>query len=237
MQDILAKGVQNCPHAEVLWLMAAKEKWVNGDVSGAQAILASAFEQNEDSESIFLAAAKLAAETDQPSVAMQVLQKARAQADTDRVSAHNTELWTLAKQRLQIWMKSAVLERQLGMLDEALQTLEEAIAKYPRFDKLHLIRAQIFDSRSNIGNARNAFALGCKSCPKSIPLWILSARLEEKAGVTIKARSLLEKARLYNPKNEELWAESIKIEERAGGSQQAKSLLARGKYQPAIREI
>ncbi|CAD6586897.1 MAG: hypothetical protein TREMPRED_004583 [Tremellales sp. Tagirdzhanova-0007] len=210
MQDILAKGVQNCPHAEVLWLMAAKEKWVNGDVSGAQAVLASAFEQNEDSESIFLAAAKLAAETDQPSVAMQVLQKARAQADTDR-----------------IWMKSAVLERQLGMLDEALQTLEEAIAKYPRFDKLHLIRAQIFDSRSNVGNARNAFAFGCKSCPKSIPLWILSARFEEKAGVTIKARSLLEKARLYNPKNEELWAESIKIEERAGGSQQAKSLLAR----------
>lgn len=85
MQDILAKGVEHCPHAEILWLMAAKEKWVGGDVSGAQAILASAFEKNEDSESIFLAAAKLAAETDQPSVAMQVLQKARAQADTERV--------------------------------------------------------------------------------------------------------------------------------------------------------
>ena len=66
--------------------MAAKEKWIIGDVPGAQAILASAFEQNEDSESIFLAAAKLASETDQASAAMQILQKARAQADTERVS-------------------------------------------------------------------------------------------------------------------------------------------------------
>lgn len=120
------------------------------------------------------------------------------------------------------------------MLDEALQTLEQAIAKYPRFDKLHLIRGQIFDGRGETVNARNAYAQGCKSCPKSIPLWILSARLEEKAGVTIKARSLLEKARLYNPKNEELWAESIKIEDRAGGSAQAKSLLARGRSSTSL---
>ena len=126
-------------------------------------------------------------------------------------------------------MKSAVLERQLGMLEESLQTLEDAIAKYPRFDKLHLIRGQIFDSKGETISARNAYAQGCKSCPKSIPLWILSARLEEKAGVTIKARSLLERARIFNPKNDELWAESIKVEERAGGIPQAKSLLSRGK--------
>jgi pre-mRNA-processing factor 6 len=127
-------------------------------------------------------------------------------------------------------MKSAVLERQLGLLDEALKTLEQAIAKFPSFDKLHMIRGQIYESRNEVPQARQAYAQGCKACSKSIPLWILSARLEEKAGVTIKARSLLERARLYNPKNDELWAESIKIEERAGGMQQAKSLLARGKW-------
>ncbi|RSH81568.1 hypothetical protein EHS25_006190 [Saitozyma podzolica] len=210
VQDILAKGVEHCPHAEVLWLMAAKEKWVGGDVPGAQAILAEAFKQNEDSESIFLAAAKLASETNEMEAAQQILLKARAQAGTER-----------------IWMKSAVLERQLGLLDEALKTLEQAIAKFPNFDKLHMIRGQIYESRNEVPQARQAYAQGCKACSKSIPLWILSARLEEKAGVTIKARSLLERARLYNPKNDELWAESIKIEERAGGMQQAKSLLAR----------
>ena len=129
---------------------------------------------------------------------------------------------------MQIWMKSAVLQRQLGHLSEALSTLSTAIAKYPTFAKLHMIRGQILASQSKIPEARAALAQGCRSCPKSIPLWILSARLEEQAGVTIKARSLLEKGRLHNPKNDELWVESIQIEERAGGAQQAKSLLARG---------
>jgi pre-mRNA-processing factor 6 len=127
-------------------------------------------------------------------------------------------------------MKSAALERQLGKLDEALQTLQEAIAKYPQFDKLHMMRGQILEDRGEVVQARAAYAQGCRSCAKSIPLWILSARLEEKAGVTIKARSLLEKARLYNAKNDELWAESIRIEERGGSTQQAKSILARGEF-------
>jgi pre-mRNA-processing factor 6 len=127
-------------------------------------------------------------------------------------------------------MKSAALERQLGKLDEALQTLQEAIAKYPQFDKLHMMRGQILEDRGEVVQARAAYSQGCRSCAKSIPLWILSARLEEKAGVTIKARSLLEKARLYNAKNDELWAESIRIEERGGSTQQAKSILARGEF-------
>ncbi|WVF71630.1 hypothetical protein IAT40_006438 [Kwoniella sp. CBS 6097] len=210
VQNILAKGVQHCPHAEVLWLMAAKEKWVGGDVPGAQEILAEAFKQNEDSESIFLAAAKLAAETGQLDAAVQILEKARVQANTDR-----------------IWMKSAVLQRQLGQLDAALEILDQAIKKFSTFDKLHMIRGQIYESRKETAQARAAYAQGCRSCPKSIPLWILAARLEEKAGITIKARSLLENARMRNPKNDLLWAESVKIEERAGSTQQAKSVLAR----------
>ena len=86
MQEVLARGYAQCPRAEVLWLMAAKEKWVGGDVPGAQAILAEAFKANEDSESIFLAAAKLASETGEMEAAQQILEKAKAQADTERVS-------------------------------------------------------------------------------------------------------------------------------------------------------
>ncbi|KAK4685611.1 pre-mRNA-processing factor 6, partial [Tremellales sp. Uapishka_1] len=228
VQDILAKGVESCPHAEVLWLMAAKEKWVGGDIVGAQAILGEAFKQNEDSESIFLAAAKIAAETNEMEAAQQILEKARAQANTERVSERvSMGLVGADVSSLQIWMKSAVLERQLGKLDEALTTLNEAIAKFPSFDKLYMVKGQIHDSRNETPAARETFAKGCKACPKSIPLWILSAKLEEKAGTTIKARSLLERGRLFNPKNEQLWAESIRIEERTGGNQQAKSLLAR----------
>jgi len=87
LQELLAKAVEYCPRAEVLWLMAAKEKWLSGDIGGARDILTKAFEQNPDSESIWLAAAKLAAETGQMEAAMQVLEKARTEADTDRVSS------------------------------------------------------------------------------------------------------------------------------------------------------
>lgn len=38
--------------AEVLWLMAAKEKWLAGDVDDARKILAEAFAANPDSEEV-----------------------------------------------------------------------------------------------------------------------------------------------------------------------------------------
>ena len=55
-----------CPTAEVLWLMAAKERWLAGDVPGARAILAEAFAANPDSEDVWLAAFKLEFENDEP---------------------------------------------------------------------------------------------------------------------------------------------------------------------------
>lgn len=44
---------------QVLWLMAAKEKWLLGDVPAARDVLTLAFEANPDSEDIWLAAFKL----------------------------------------------------------------------------------------------------------------------------------------------------------------------------------
>src|SRR5689334_14321864 len=99
-------------------------------------------------------------------------------------------------------MKSAALQRQIGHLDDALKTLDEAIRKFPTFDRLHMMKGQIYENKGDIQTARDAYTKGTRSCPKSIPLWILSSRLEEKAGVTIKARAILERARMQNPKNE-----------------------------------
>jgi pre-mRNA-processing factor 6 len=65
-------------------------------------------------------------------------------------------------------------------------------------------------------------------CPASAPLWILSSRVEEKAGQLIKARSLLEKARQRNPGVPELWLEAIRVENRAGLKNVALSLMAKG---------
>ena len=89
-----ARGAQ----AEVLWLMRAKEKWLAGDVDGARGVLASAFKVSE-SEELMLAAFKLEFENAEPVRAQRLLAKARAS------EASSTQ---------RVWMKSAIVERELG---------------------------------------------------------------------------------------------------------------------------
>ncbi|KAG5462649.1 MAG: hypothetical protein BJ554DRAFT_4234, partial [Olpidium bornovanus] len=181
--------------AEMFWLMGAKERWLAGDVPGAQAILTEAFKVNPESEQIWLAAVKLEWETGQHERARTLLQHARERAsDAQRV-----------------WMKSVVLERQLGHYDEALKLLDEALVKYPNFHKLHIIRGQIHhEHHGDVASAREAYSKGLKACPKSIPLWLLSSRLEELTGMLVKARAILERGRLLNPKVPEMWVEAIR---------------------------
>ncbi|KAG0250987.1 hypothetical protein DFQ27_009106 [Actinomortierella ambigua] len=210
LEELLARSITFCPHAEFLWLMGAKEKWLGGDVPGARAILDAAFLANPNSEQIWLAAVKLEAENGEHGRAELLLQKAREQADT-----------------MKVWMKSAVFKRQLGKIDEALQVLDEGLIKYPQSDKMWMIRGQILVDRGDNQKARENFIKGLKSCPKSTSLWILASRLEEKAGLLIKSRALLERARLLNPKTPELWLESVRIELRGGNQSMAKALMSK----------
>ena len=68
--------MKNCPRAETLWLMAAKEKWLAGSVPGARVILIEAFEANSQSEDIWLAAVKLEWENGETGNARALLAKA-----------------------------------------------------------------------------------------------------------------------------------------------------------------
>ncbi|KAF8324232.1 PRP1 splicing factor, N-terminal-domain-containing protein [Amanita rubescens] len=209
-EALLQRAVEHCPQAEVLWLMWAKKKWEDGDVPAAREVLEKAFLANPESEAIWLAAVKLEAENGQFVVARALLTRARMVAGTPR-----------------IWMKAVVFERQQGQLDTALSTLEEAITKFPKFAKLYMIQGQIHQSKQNYPQARAAYAAGLKSCSNEPVLWILASRLEEADNKSIKARALLDKARLIMPNNDELWAEAVRVEERSSGAIQAKSVLSR----------
>jgi pre-mRNA-processing factor 6 len=85
LDAILSRAVRHCPQAEVLWLMAAKEKWNHGDVNAAREILENAFVANKESEAIWLAAVKLEAENGELAAAAMLLERARSVADTQRV--------------------------------------------------------------------------------------------------------------------------------------------------------
>ncbi|CAD6574529.1 MAG: hypothetical protein CYPHOPRED_005447 [Cyphobasidiales sp. Tagirdzhanova-0007] len=208
---LLQRAVDSCPHAEILWLKAAKDCWMSGDVVRARQILEDAFRANPESEQIWLAAIKVEAENHELDAARALMFKARAVAGTDR-----------------IWMKSAVFERQHTSNDAALATVEQALAKFPTFDKLYMIKGQILNELGSVTGAREAYAAGVKKCPSSVPLWILSSRLEEKSGLAIKARAILERARFHNKKSDQIWMESVRVEERAGNVAQAKSMMSRG---------
>jgi len=138
-------------------------------------------------------------------------------------------------------MKSALLERECGQFDKALELLEEGLQKYPTFAKMYMMGGQICSEdltkdRGNLDRARKFYQRGLQNCQNSVVLWCLASQLEERvaeygagsanAGVT-KARSLLELARLKNAKNPELWLEAIRLERRAGNEKLAVSLMAR----------
>lgn len=123
----------------MLWLMAAKEKWLSGEVNLARQILGEAFTANSDSENIFLAAFKLEFENNELERARAILDKARA---SDSSSTQR------------VWMKSAIVERELGDAGAEARVLQEGIAKFPYFDKLWLMLGQLEERRGAPDAAR-----------------------------------------------------------------------------------
>jgi len=217
LESKLKEGVKFCPQAEVLWLMAAKEKWtVEGNVPAARSILLEAFTANPNSEQIWLAAVKLEWENNELVRARLLLQKAREAVKTERT-----------------FLKSALLERELEDYEQELRILDEAIAKFPAFAKLYMMAGQAADSGlGQFARARNYYLQGLKMCPNSVPLWGLLIRLEERVKGIVKARPTGELARMKLPANDLVWLECIRLERRAvskGGSsgKLVESLVAR----------
>lgn len=214
--QVLEKAVNACPRSEVLWMMLAKEKWQSGEIDNARRVLGRAFKQNPNNEDIWLAAVKLEAENGQVDQARKLLETARSEAPTDRV-----------------WMKSAAFERTLRNTEVALDLVNQALQHFPAFAKLWMMKGQIYEiDLDKPLQAREAYATGVKACPKSVPLWLLYSRLEEKLGQLPKARSVLDRARLAVPKNATLWCESVRIERRIGNTKQAETLMER-----ALRDV
>jgi pre-mRNA-processing factor 6 len=185
-----------------------------------------AFAANPDSEQVWLAAVKLEWENDERDRARVLLTKARDRAPSPRV-----------------WMKAALLERECGDYDAELRLLDEALTKYATFAKFYLMAGQACerppggdgagaDARTDgrlgaPGAARDFYQRGLRRCPKSAPLWIAAAALEERDVGATKARSILELARLKNGKNADLWLAAVRLERRHGNRKLGENLSAK----------
>jgi pre-mRNA-processing factor 6 len=129
--------------------MAAKEQWLSGDIALARDTLANAFNANADSENIFLAAFKLEFENDELERARFILDKARA---SDSSSTQR------------VWMKSAIVERELGDALAEARVLKEGLAKFPYFDKLWLMLGQLEERQGKLDAARQVCCCHYVSC-------------------------------------------------------------------------
>lgn len=70
-----------------------------------------------------------------------------------------------------VWMKSAVVERELGNAPEERRLLKAALERFPYFDKLWLMLGQLEQRQGAVAAARLAFQNGLKRCISSVPLW------------------------------------------------------------------
>lgn len=210
LDALLRKAVTYIPHAEVLWLMGAKEKWLAGDVPAARAILQEAYAAIPNSEEIWLAAFKLEFENHEPERARMLLAKARERGGTERV-----------------WMKSAIVERELGNTEEERKLLDEGLKRFPSFFKLWLMLGQLEERLHNLDPAKQTYESGLKHCPSCIPLWLSLANLEEKMNGLSKARAVLTMARKKNPRSPGLWLAAVRAESRHGYKKEADILMAK----------
>ncbi|KAJ2802475.1 U4/U6 x U5 tri-snRNP complex subunit Prp1, partial [Coemansia helicoidea] len=221
LERLLKRAVQYCPQAEVLWLMAAKEKWARqADVPGARVILEEAFAANPASEAIVLAAVKLESETGQHARALALLERARSTRFGDAAAGSAAATGTP-----RVWMKSAALLRQLGRTAEALQLATQGAAHFPAFPKLWLVKAQLEDA----GEARQTLSRALKQCPREPVLWAAAAELERQAAggaTSARARAILERARVYIPRDPALWLAAVRLEAHES-IDAARALLAR----------
>ncbi|KAH6812871.1 pre-mRNA splicing factor-like protein [Perilla frutescens var. frutescens] len=106
--------------------MAAKEKWLGGDVPAARAIFEEAHAAIPNSEEIWLAAYKLEFENSEPERARMLLAKAREREGGERV-----------------WMESAIVERELENTAEERRLLDEGLKLFPSFFELWLMLGEL----------------------------------------------------------------------------------------------
>ncbi|CAA0828704.1 Protein STABILIZED1 [Striga hermonthica] len=210
LDKLLREAVTYVPHAEILWLMGAKEKWLAGDVPSACAILEEAYAKIPNSNEIWLAAFKLEFENHEPERARMIPAKARDRGGKERV-----------------WMKSAILERELGNAEEERILLDEGIKHFPWFFKLWLMLGQLGERQGSEQKAKEAYELGIKNCPGCVPLWLSLARLEEKVNGLSKARAVLTIARKKNPQNPQLCLAAVRAENRHGNKKESEILMAK----------
>ncbi|KAL0675297.1 hypothetical protein Bca4012_003278 [Brassica carinata] len=200
-----------------IWLKAALLEKSHGSRASLDAFLRKAVTNVPQAEILWLMGAKeklLAGELEYENKEMErarmLLAKARERVESERV-----------------WMKSAIVERELSHVEEERRLIDEGLKQFPTFFKFWLMLVQLEERFNNLEQAKKACESGLKHCPNCIPLWISYANLEERVNELNKAREILITARKKNPYVADLWLAAVRVELRHDNRGEAENLLSK----------
>ena len=166
---------------------------------------------NAKNEGLWLSAIKQEADAGETDQARFLLNEALNNSGTDRV-----------------YYKAVAFERIYGKKEDALDLVNKGLELYPKQEKLWMEKGQIFDEdMGDLQRASEAFAAGIRACPKSLPLYLLAARLEVRRGNRSKANAFVDRGRVALPKTPILWLESVRMERRSGNMNAANHIMSR----------
>lgn len=235
MLKVLEQAVEHCPKAEYLWVLAAKEEFIAGNLDSARKIIAKAYTISPDSEQIWLAASKI--------------------EQQDRKFEAATKLLSLARQKApspKVWMKSAMLQRQMHSYASELALLEEGTKLYPDFAKLWMMLGQ-FHERKQAREKESSSASKDASSASKEP-FSASSTIKSASSASMPTKSLMGPPQLgmglssslngaetdlargayaqglkHCPGSIPLWLCAIRYEERINGANSARAMCERGR--------
>eukprot|EP00854_Cymbomonas_tetramitiformis_P014314 gene14314-16926_t len=213
---LLKSVIQSNPGHAPGWIAAARLEEFAGKVAAARTFIQQGCEKCTKSEDVWLEAVRLQT----PENAKAVLARGVSEIPT------SVKLW-LQGGTERMWMKSAIVEREMGNDADELAVLRDGLAKYPLAWKMWLMLGQLHTRMGHAVQALEAYALGIRKCPNCTPLWAAAAMQEEANGNKSKARAMLEGGRLKNPKNADLWLCAVRAEQRNNNQKAAEALMAK----------
>lgn len=193
---------------EVMYsLMYAKDKWIlDNDIPAAREILLQSMNLNSTSEELWIARVKLEIKTGNNIEALKISQQSILQCD------QSPRIWY---KHIHVMECISTVDPKLSSSTQALSALEIALDKFPECEKLYLQKAQHLIRNKEFSKAREAAAIGTRSCPDSALLWRVLAEIDDKyLKSIIKARSVLDNAVIKVPQSDVIWEAKIKLERR-----------------------
>lgn len=216
---VLERAVEACRPAEVLWLMLAKEVLRCDGHNAARVVLRRAFEALPNAEGVWVAAAKVEVESGNFAKARELLAEAREATHSARV-----------------WLKSALLERQVGNASAEHQLLCLGLDAFPAAERLWLMLVQLlergYQKNGHNGNGQmsghmdvehhssDASFVKSGSTRESRPWWHFQNAREAYADSVERCR-----------KSAALWIGYCRVEETLGAVAKARAILERGREQ------